>query len=506
MRSNRGAWISRRGQANADAAIDQVIDHRPQPGEQVQQIADEHIEDSPYQARQSFSIESVEELAQSMREADFQGVLIVRLHSDPAKRRSGVVQLVYGHRRRVAWRRVCAERGERCTLPVVVREMSDEQVLMIGAQENLQRQDLDPIEEAQIVAWHERLFFDKNQAQIGTMLGKSSDWVSTRSRIHKLPDALKERLRQRPRAISQILELAILYTQQPDTAIKLADRMVQEHQTLDVVRSLTRGYTRPEPSPTVNRENKHEHRGAAPLVPDVTNSASSSRITPIPQAQSDRLTILPGDSAVSIPLASQSPLASPEQGITAAVDSRFSVTPSDVLAQLQEIVTALSDTASRAHLLKPNADIDRLVDAAASSVENLRTDRLRRALRGHAHQHNRIYRLASTEIDEVLITLFSRHPLAIKLQSAQTEGISLRLVVCLLASNAAPARSAQSTHELFIAVAGAGNATTPTNAKVSAEWARQRLKLQQRPALLVAALLNDLAKGAQRIQHGSRKT
>lgn len=196
MRSNRGAWISRRGQANADAAIDQVIDHRPQPGEQVQQIMDEQIEDSPYQARRPFNDESIAELVQGMGTTGFQSVLVVRPHSDLAKRRSGVVQMVYGHRRRVAWRRVCVERGERCALPVIVRQISDEQMLMIGAQENLQRQDLDPLEEAQLIAWHERLFFDKNQAAIGAMLGKSSDWVSTRSRLHKLPDALKDRLRQ----------------------------------------------------------------------------------------------------------------------------------------------------------------------------------------------------------------------------------------------------------------------------------------------------------------------
>jgi ParB family chromosome partitioning protein len=504
MSSNRRAWISRRGQVDADAAIDQVIDHRPQPGEQVQQIADEVIEDSPHQARQSFSDDSVEDLAQGMREAGFQGVLIVRPHSDSNKRQRGIVQLVYGHRRRVAWRQVCDEQGQPSVLPVVVREISDEQMLTIGAQENLQRRDLDPVEEAQIVAWHERLFFDKNQAEIGAMLGKSSDWVSTRSRIHKLPDALKDRLRQRPRAISQILELATLSTQQPDTAVKLADRVVHEHLTLDAVRSLTRGYLRPEPSPTVNRENEHNHRGAATLVPDITNSASSGLITPIPQAQSDRLTIPPDDSIISIPSASQSPLATPDQGMTAAVDSRFTVNPPNVLALLQEAVTVLSDIASRAHLLKPNADIDRLVHAAANSVENLGADRLRRALHGHPHQDNHIYRLAGTEIDAVLVMLFSRHPVAIRLQSAHTEGISLRLVVCLLASDGTAVRAPQSTPELFIAVAGAGNATTPANAEVSTEWARQRLKLQHRPAALVAALLNDLAKGTQYLQRGRR--
>ena len=294
-RKQRG-WIDRRGQADAASAVELVLER--QPHEQLQQIADEQIEDSPYQARTSFDASDVEELAQGMRAAGFQGVLIVRPHSDAAKRRQGIFQLVYGHRRRVAWRLVCQERGEPCRLPVVVREFSDAQMLMIGAQENLQRRDLDPLEEAQLVAWHERVFFGKSQAEIGAMLGKSSDWVSVRSRIHRLPDALKERLRQRPRAISQMLELGSLYAQRPEDALLLADRVVNENLGLDAVRALVRGYVRPErAAPTIpapkqddapstrtvasepqphaapsHRERMHNRRGAATLMADARGS------------------------------------------------------------------------------------------------------------------------------------------------------------------------------------------------------------------------------------------
>jgi ParB family transcriptional regulator, chromosome partitioning protein len=268
MSNKRGSWISRRGQTDAAAAIDQVIDRQQQPDEQIQMIPDNRIVDSPYQARQPFDEQSLEELAQGMRESGFQGVLIARPHSDAAERRRGMVQLIYGHRRRVAWRKVCEERGEPCLLPVVVREISDEQMLTIGAQENLQRQDLDPLEEAQIVAWHERMFFNKNQLEIGTMLGKSVDWVKTRSRIHKLPEALKERLRTRPRAISQMLELGVIYPQQPDLAIALADRVVTEQMTLDVLRTTIRNYERPTPP---DREKTHIQSGTAQIDPDFTS-------------------------------------------------------------------------------------------------------------------------------------------------------------------------------------------------------------------------------------------
>ena len=282
MSNRRSAWIDRRGQRGAESAIDQVIERQVQSGEQVQHLADELIEDSPYQARRTFSVESVEELAQGMRAAGFQGILIVRPHSDPGKRRHGLVQLVYGHRRRIAWRQICAERSTPCLLPVVVREVDDAQLLTIGAQENLQRQDLDPIEEAQIVAWYERLFFDKNQAEIGAMLGKSSDWVSVRSRIHKLPDLLVDRLRQRPGAIGQMLELGTLYAQQPTLAVQLADRVVNENLTVTAIRSLVRNAIQSKPKVGLPREESHNRRANAKVVQNVTSTSEHpQRIVPL---------------------------------------------------------------------------------------------------------------------------------------------------------------------------------------------------------------------------------
>jgi ParB family transcriptional regulator, chromosome partitioning protein len=275
MSGKRGQWITRRGQAGVEAAIDQVIDHQPQPGEQVQHVPDASVEDSPYQARQPFNDDSIGELAQAMREVGFQGVLIVRPQSDTVKRRHGRYQLVYGHRRRAAWRRVCTERGEPCLLPVVVRAVSDEQMLTIGAQENLQRQDLDPLEEAQLVAWHQQLFSNKNQAEIGAMLGKSSDWVSVRARIHKLPDTLKERLRQRPQAIGQLLELGMLYAQQPETALALADRVIHENMTVVALRRLIRD-AKESVRRSSDREEQHNRRANARSVQDITSELSLS--------------------------------------------------------------------------------------------------------------------------------------------------------------------------------------------------------------------------------------
>jgi ParB family chromosome partitioning protein len=378
MSRNRGAWISRRGQAGAEAAIDQVIDRQPQSGEQVQQLPDERIEDSPYQARQPFSDDSVEDLAQGMREAGFQGVLIVRPHGDLAKRRRGVVQLVYGHRRRIAWRQVCAEHGAPCLLPVVTREVSDAQLLTIGAQENLQRHDLDPIEEAQIVAWHERMFFDKNQAEIGAMLGKSSDWVSVRSRIHKLPDGLKDRIRRRPRAISQILELGSLYAQQPDAALALADRVVHENLTLDTIRTLVRGYARPGRRES-SRAESIEHRGTAIPVQEITDDLIQPQMTRIRDKRNERrgtATAIQAQATDERPIL---PLSSaPADRSNPAWRGELGSPPAPMLLAstdrtlLQEAADALTFLASRADHLIVDTTTEQALDRAESALRELR--------------------------------------------------------------------------------------------------------------------------------------
>jgi ParB family chromosome partitioning protein len=502
MSKNRGMWISRRGQAGAQAAIDQVIDRQPQPGEQVQQVPNALIEDSPYQARQPFSDDSIEDLAQGMREVGFQGVLIVRPHGDLAKRRSGRFQLIYGHRRRVAWRRVCVDRGEECMLPVVVREIDDERMLTIGAQENLQRQDLDPVEEAQIVAWHERVFFDKNQIEIGALLGKSSDWVSTRSRIHRLPDLLKESLRQRPRAISQILELGAFYVQQPDAAVALANRVVQEQLTLDVVRALVRGYARPEQQRSLASP---ERRGTTTFVGEITNNDPSRGSVALDEERHTRrgasADMSENTTAGLSPTRHMSLTTDQDPESSLTREPASAVTPND-MTLLQEVVAALSSISSRTDNLQANW-AKPLLDAADGAIGLLRRSLIRRELPKREEVQDTQYRLVGTDIGEVLAILHSGHPATITIRSAQTQGLTVRLFLCLLLPNATNSRSTK-TPDIFIGVADAGNAAIPVTESMPVEWVRTRLKLPQRKAVLVAALLGDLAKVERRLCRDSR--
>jgi ParB-like chromosome segregation protein Spo0J len=266
---------------------------------------------------------------------------------------------------------VCAEQSEPCLLPVVVREVSDQQLLMIGAQENLQRQDLDPVEEAQIVAWHEHVFFEHNQAQLGALLGKSSDWVSVRSRIHRLPDGLKERLRQRPRAIAQMLELGSCYAQQPDAALALADQVVGQNLTLDAVRGLIRGYARPEV-----REESHvgaaKRRGAAMKVQEITKPPVTEHTTnDNAQRTAIDLQDAPGRRDVSEPPQRHSdlPAVAPGEFILLAHSRMPAVTDE---ALLQQAAEALTLVASRVDQLRMNELSRQLLDQLEAAITILR--------------------------------------------------------------------------------------------------------------------------------------
>ena len=97
----------------------------------------DHIERNPWQTRSRFDEVQLEEMAQSIRATGVvQPILVRRLHA-------GKYQLIAGERRWLASRK-----ADKATIPAIVREVSDEQVLEMTIVENLQRADLNPIEQA----------------------------------------------------------------------------------------------------------------------------------------------------------------------------------------------------------------------------------------------------------------------------------------------------------------------------------------------------------------------
>jgi ParB family chromosome partitioning protein len=141
-----------------------------EPGEKVQLVDLSSIVPSPWQPRKEFATEALQELMDSIRQHGIIQPLIVRLVG-------GQHELIAGERR---WR--AARETGLTQAPVIVREASDLEVLELSLIENLQRADLNPIEEAQAYA---RLAgeFGMRQEDIALKVGRSRASVANSMRL-----------------------------------------------------------------------------------------------------------------------------------------------------------------------------------------------------------------------------------------------------------------------------------------------------------------------------------
>lgn len=134
-----------------------------------------------YQPRSRFGDEEIERLAASLRQHGMVQAIVAR----PLAGEEGMLEIVAGERR---WR--AAQRAPLHEVPVIVRTLSDREALELALVENLQRQDLGPLEEA---AGYERLRreFGLTQAAIAALAGKSRAHVANTVRLLQLPDAVR---------------------------------------------------------------------------------------------------------------------------------------------------------------------------------------------------------------------------------------------------------------------------------------------------------------------------
>ena len=141
----------------------------------------DEIQVNPYQPRTVFDQEKIEELTRSIKEKGVIQPLLVR------KVRGGY-QLVAGERRLRAAKKAGLEK-----IPVVVKEISKAELLEYSLIENLQRENLNPIEEAEA---YKRLMkdFDYTQQKVSQVLGKNRATVANQLRLLKLPGVVKKSL------------------------------------------------------------------------------------------------------------------------------------------------------------------------------------------------------------------------------------------------------------------------------------------------------------------------
>src|ERR1051326_2322897 len=154
-----------------------------QPGEKIQQVALATILPSPLQPRKDFSSELLGELVESIRQHGIIQPLVVR-------NVGGKHELIAGERR---WR--AAQEAGLAQVPIIVRAAPDLEVLELSLIENLQRADLNPIEEAQ--AYH-RLAneFGMRQEDIAQKVGRSRTAVANALRLLDLHQQVQAWLMQ----------------------------------------------------------------------------------------------------------------------------------------------------------------------------------------------------------------------------------------------------------------------------------------------------------------------
>jgi ParB family chromosome partitioning protein len=146
------------------------------------EIAVDLIDANPYQTRRKLREEALNELVESIKASGVIQPVVLR----PAA--NGRYQLVAGERRWMA-----SKRAGKSTIPAVVRQISNEQAMEITIIENLQREDLNPMEQARAF---ERLSreFGLTQEQIATRTGKDRTSIANFIRLMKLPPSIQESL------------------------------------------------------------------------------------------------------------------------------------------------------------------------------------------------------------------------------------------------------------------------------------------------------------------------
>lgn len=151
--------------------------------EGVMELPIERIAVSPYQPRRDFADDRLAELASSIKEYGVVQPIIVR------RLEAGKYQLIAGERRLRACQALGMER-----IPAVVRESSDLQAREISLVENIQREELNPIEEAE--AYRELIAdYGLTQEELARKIGRSRPHIANTLRLLTLPEEIKEMVR-----------------------------------------------------------------------------------------------------------------------------------------------------------------------------------------------------------------------------------------------------------------------------------------------------------------------
>ena len=196
------------------------------PANIVANLAIADIHKNPFQTRYVHDDDKLEELADSIRANGVVQPIVVR----PSEEDEGRYILILGERRLHA-----SKKAGKDTIPAIVRRVSLQQAAEMTIVENLQRDDLSALEQAEAFRILSKEF-QLTQAEIGERVGLSRETVSNYMRLLKLPEVVMEQLATKQFGFSEAREL--LKLEDPDLITKTADYIIKKQLTFEQVETL----------------------------------------------------------------------------------------------------------------------------------------------------------------------------------------------------------------------------------------------------------------------------
>ncbi len=202
------------------------------PESKIWKVSIDKLSSGEYQPRQNFKKEPLQELSQSIRENGILQPIVAR------RAASGKLEIVAGERR---WR--AAQLAGLHEVPVILRSFNDKEALELAIVENIQREDLDPMEEAEGYA---RLIseFKLSQQQVAEKVGKDRATVANAVRLLLLPDEIRKMISSGELSVGHAKVLLSL--QEPKKQIELAKKVLSEKLAVRKLEKIVQGLVKGE--------------------------------------------------------------------------------------------------------------------------------------------------------------------------------------------------------------------------------------------------------------------
>jgi len=216
--------------------LDALFDDKPSNSRESENkntnvLSIENLERNPFQPRIEFDKETLNDLAESIKERGIIQPIVVRKNLN----KDNTWQIIAGERR---WR--AAQKVGLKQVPVFIKDISDEQAAAIALIENIQREDLTPLEEAQ---GFKNLIdnFSVTQEQLAKKIGKSRTYIANYLRLLTLPKNVKNLLQKKKISVGQVRPI-IGHKDASELANKILLNNLNSRQVENLVRTYKNKY------------------------------------------------------------------------------------------------------------------------------------------------------------------------------------------------------------------------------------------------------------------------